>query len=105
MFILSLLWRAAESGHEYFNRIKLTARLPRLRQLVSTGDVGETSGFRTWFARWRALAPSGGPGKLLANPYEGKMGSGPARRVRMYLGSFGNDVHVDDCVANHDRIA
>jgi hypothetical protein len=96
LFVISLLWRAAQSSHPFFRGITLPTRVERLRSLVLAGDVGQQSEFRTIVSRWEdAGSATVMAGRLVADPFEYRSRQGP-RMVRMYIGAFIVDVQVDD---------
>jgi hypothetical protein len=95
LFVLSLLWRAAESTHPYFQRIDLTARRPRLRELLLSGSIGEVAEFSTVIARWRSNTRPDEYAKLQANPFEYRGLETGVRMTRFYLNRFVLDVQVD----------
>ena len=95
LFVLSLLWRAASSTHQYFARIQITSWLPKLHTLVRAGEVGLQADFATVFTRWidgRSILD----GQVMADPYEYSTKDTGAHMVRLYLGAFALDIQIDN---------
>jgi hypothetical protein len=94
LFIISVLWRASVSTHQFFYRISLGPFEQRAKEMILQSDPGYPDLFSTVLSRWTVPAGAALPPKLMANPYEYRDEDG-IRRARVYFGSFVADLSVE----------
>jgi hypothetical protein len=93
LFVVSLLWRAAASSNEFFDRVELGPHEERARSLIVAGDPGTPHEFSVLIERWYAPPERQGLLRAQFSPYCAEIDD--VHEVKLFLAGAVIHVKVD----------
>ncbi len=88
LFFLSVLWRADASTHRFFAKVKLGPHEPVLREMIRTGNPGDSEDYAITLAKFDHVV-----GKAILDPHRERYDD--VNYIRLYLAGYVAYVKVD----------